>query len=98
MPIRAAPDAGAQVMVERYEDLRCQVLGEGMGRGGNAGLALFVRQGMAGWMRAWSDCQQPDDGGSAGSGPSDELLPRNIEPEVVMVLAGMALNLYQEVA
>jgi hypothetical protein len=38
--------------VERYEDLRCHVIGHGGGH--RLGLALFQREGMKAWWDAWS--------------------------------------------
>jgi hypothetical protein len=40
--------------VARYEDLRCQVIGQGGGH--RLGLALFQREGMKAWLDAWSTC------------------------------------------
>jgi len=38
--------------VARYEDLRCQVIGQGGGY--RLGVALFHREGMKAWLDAWS--------------------------------------------
>jgi hypothetical protein len=40
--------------VERYEDLRRHVIGDGGGH--RLGRALFQREGMKGWLDAWSTC------------------------------------------
>jgi hypothetical protein len=44
--------------VERYEDLRYQVVGHGGGH--RLGLALFHREGMKTWLDAWSTCTTRD--------------------------------------
>jgi len=42
---------------ERYEELRHEVLSqEEKGLLYSKGLALFIRQGMVGWMQVWSQC------------------------------------------
>ncbi len=38
---------------DRYDELRREVLDRGIVRTRGDGLALFLRQGMANWMRAW---------------------------------------------
>ena len=50
----ATGDGGLAV---RYEEMRRAVLGEeGVGPHGH-GVALFVRRGMAAWIRGWSECR-----------------------------------------
>jgi hypothetical protein len=85
-------------IVNCYEELRRQVRGEWGGRRGALGLALFIRQGMKGWMEAWSHCLL---GGVAmklqnPSGP-EERVPRDLHAEVVTILASMALHRRPEV-
>lgn len=82
----------------QYEDLRRHVLGEGIGSSGSLGTALFIHKGMSAWMRAWSDCVRPSEGVAMKEPSIHEPVPRHLQPEVVMILAGMALNRYQEVA
>ncbi len=85
-------------IVNQYEELRRQVRAEWGGRRGALGLALFTRQGMKGWMEAWSHClpggipmkpQNP-------SGP-EERVPLDLHAEVVTILASMALHRRPEV-
>jgi hypothetical protein len=90
------PASNADV-VDRYEELRGQVLSpEGRGSG-SQGLTLFLRQGMKGWMDVWSRCR------IAGptkvpvkSSPVEGTLPWDLRAEVVAILAGMALSIGQE--
>ena len=44
--------------IERYEDLRCQVVGHGGCH--RLGLALFHREGMKAWLDAWATCTTRD--------------------------------------
>lgn len=81
-----------------YEDLRRHVLGEGVGSVGGLGVALLMHQGMLAWMRAWSECGRPRGQVAMKEPANHERVPRHLQPEVVMILAGMALNRYQEVA
>ena len=39
-----------------YEELRQAVLDQRTARAQSLALALFVRQGMLGWVMAWSEC------------------------------------------
>ncbi len=82
----------------RYEDLRRHVLGEDVGSPGSLGVALFIHKGMSAWMWAWSECAWPSEGVAMKEPKTHEPVPRHLQPEVVMILAGMALNRYQEVA
>jgi len=91
----AMPVAGADV-AERYEELRRQVLSPN-GRGGGEGLALFLRQGMNGWIIAWLRCRTP--GAIKVPAPScvtEELIPRELCAAVVPILTAMALSVGQE--
>jgi len=40
-------------LIERYEELRCQALGEEIPVVTPMGLALFLRRGMPAWILAW---------------------------------------------
>jgi hypothetical protein len=85
-------------LCEHYEALRAQATGEYRCIATPRGLALFLRQGMPGWMLAWLDCasvtrlatpEQPADKGNR--------LPGASHSEVAMVLVSMALRTQQEV-
>ncbi len=45
-------------LVGHYEQLRKDALSFSAGRASTPGLALFLRQGMTAWMRAWTPCLQ----------------------------------------
>jgi len=78
-------------LVLRYEELRGQALGEGLGAG--HGCALFLRRGMAAWMGAWSECapRRVDAGADDGRGCGIPL-PAGLRSEAAMILTGMVLN------
>jgi len=81
-------------LIDRYEELRRQVLGR-CGAHGH-GLALLMRRGMSAWMQAWSLCvagppaptKAPDD---------QETCPVELHREVATLLANMVLFARQEV-
>lgn len=78
--------SGEAFPAERYEALRSAALGGATTAAANArGLALFMRRGMAGWMRAWRSCAAPPRECEArgARGPA-------VRPEIVAVLAQMA--------
>jgi hypothetical protein len=83
----------------RYEDLRGDVL-VGDLSGGRSGFALFVRQGLVAWMRAFPRCpssttrsESPMQRGIAGC-PS---LPSSLRAQIVTVMVNMVLGGQQEV-
>jgi hypothetical protein len=75
--------------VERYEELRERVL-RGATAGCRLGLALLLREGMAGWMEAWGRCADPSPRtpSPAASTPAHD----GVRSELVHVLAAMALG------
>jgi len=80
-------------LCEQYEALRAQAIGECPGIATPQGLALFLRQGMAAWMLAWSECAPvtsttaPMSTNDKGNGLLDSL-----HSEVAVLLASMALQ------
>ena len=90
-----ASDVG---VVDRYEEMRGQVLRpEGRGSGGQ-GLTLFLRQGMKGWMDAWSRCRVAGPPKAPiQSSLVDGVVPWDLRAEVVAILAGMALSIRPEI-
>jgi hypothetical protein len=72
--------------VQGYEALREDALADRRG----PGLALFLRDGMACWMRAWKQAQAPRQR-EAGERLEDAA-PVEVRSELVVILAQMALN------
>lgn len=93
MNCEAAEDTGSvRQLVERYEELRQDAI-RGV-RGRSLGLALFLREGMAAWMRACSTwmpklAPAPPRGGLA--------LPTGLHGQMAALLADMALATAREV-
>jgi hypothetical protein len=85
--------SGEAFPAERYEALRSAALGAAPTAGANArGLALFMRHGMAAWMRGWRNCAAPlcaRVGDAQGTRAA-------VHPEMVAVLAQMALAAARE--
>ncbi len=71
---------------ERYEALRQQVLGEaGRLQSAPLGLVLFIREGLAGWMRRWN---QPPPVWASARSPSPMLpLASGWQRELTFLLA-----------
>ena len=77
-----------------YEGLRRAVLEGGGER--ERGFAVFIRHGMAGWMRAWSACAppaRPAEGPVRGTGLA---VPAGVRGEVTRLLVTMALGATRE--
>ena len=80
----AAPELNEAV--QGYEALREDALASRRG----PGLALFLRDGMASWMRAWKQAEAPR---RRESGERLEAAaPVEVRSELVVILAQMALN------
>ena len=82
--------AEAMNLRHRYEELRGQVL-EGVPSGCRMGLALMLREGMAGWIEGWAAGATEATSLPAGSPSPTSSMPDG-RAEVVHVLAAMALG------
>jgi len=88
-----SPGFSSQTLVTHYEDLRALAL-KGMGRG--LGLALFLRQGMKAWIEACSQWSPQVSRETTSNLSQDYELPLDSRDQLVVILAGMALNGYCE--
>jgi hypothetical protein len=85
----------------RYEQLRRTALSEYQSNNGNWGMTLFIRQGMAGWMRAWPKADAPT---TSPKYPSENAtiiptaIPTSLREQITILLANMILNGRKEVA
>lgn len=82
-------------MVVDYEQLRSDALDQRRRSVPTPGLALFLRQGMTVWMRAWASYSR-----ESQSEPSSPLaadrLSLSVRTEMTLILAGMILGQQQE--
>lgn len=87
------------ILNTRYEDLRNDVLHsfpEIVKQ--SQGLALFLRQGMIGWLNAWSKCSPPHVVEDKKEEYAYQGLPVDLRAQVANVLTNMTLNFCREVA
>jgi len=59
------------------------------------GMALFIRQGFIGWMRAWPMCDapaRPKKCRSTGMADTQLLVPSSLQEQITILLANMILN------
>ncbi len=75
----------------RYEELRGKVL-EGAPSGCRMGLALMLREGMAGWIEGWAAAEAPEAVSCRPGSASPASSLADGRGEVVAVLAAMALG------
>ena len=83
--------------MEGYEELRQQALDTGGENQGELGLALLMRQGMKSWMDAWSRRALEVSLPPLPESSREQIVPLDLQAEVVMILTGMALSAWQEV-
>ena len=77
--------------VRCYEDLRAYILGSLAALQSQAwGLAVFVQQGMRGWMGAWQDPQRPV--GDPAPPPPTPNVSLNSTAEATVLLTNMTLR------
>jgi len=82
-------------MVADYEQLRSDVLDQPRRSVPTPGLALFLRQGMTAWMRAWASCRREQL--SEPSAPlAAVILSFSVRTEMTSILAGMILGIQQQ--
>ena len=79
----------------RYEELRRAVLSGHQSNNNSWGMALFIRQGFIGWMRAWPMCDapaRPKKCRSTGMADTQLLVPSSLQEQITILLANMILN------
>ena len=92
-----------EILIKRYEELRGQVLNNGILHYDegvkNKGYVLFLRHGMAGWLKAWFLCKELEP-----ASPEEKLRPVNnpitddMKYQAIIILANMALYSRKEIA
>jgi hypothetical protein len=85
---------GKESIQQRYEELRQEVLThEEKGFIYSKGLALFNRQGMAGWLQAWSQCIVYAHGIKEGQEkPEKDTEFAGARRQIIMIVANMILS------
>jgi hypothetical protein len=83
-------------MVTDYEQLRSAVLDQPRGSVLPPGLALFLRQGMTAWMRAWTGCSRENQGEASCPLPAGRL-SLSVRTEMTLILAGIILGQQREI-
>jgi hypothetical protein len=75
--------------------MRRDVLDGGRGER-ELGFALFIRRGMAAWIRAWSVCPVPPRAAGRSAHGAGIALPEGVRGEVTRLLVTMALGANRE--
>ena len=87
---------GHRALTAQYEQLR----GDALNRAGlpahGFGLALFLRQGMTAWMRAWSECTHELQTPAASAVPLAAPLPAEVRAQLTLILASMLTGPLEE--
>lgn len=83
----------AASLAAQYEQLRSDALSCPVSHGNGLGLGVFVRQGMLGWMRAWSRCTEGPPPRPSAPPQTDTILPLEIRSQITIVLAAMIVGL-----
>ena len=92
-----------EILIKRYEELRSQVLDNGIlhydGEVKAKGYVLFLRHGMAGWLKAWSLCKELEPASSEEKLRTvNNPITDDMKYQAIIILANMALYSRKEVA
>lgn len=79
-------------MVARYEQLRGDALEPANRLAAAPGRALFLRQGMAGWMLAWNSCMDKPGIQQNPAPAANPPLSQGLRAQLAIILAGMILG------
>jgi hypothetical protein len=85
-----------EILIKRYEELRSEVLHDGILHYvegvKNKGRSLFLRHGMAGWLKAWSLCKELEPAlQEEKARPVNNPVTDDIKYQATIILANMAL-------
>jgi hypothetical protein len=61
-----------------------------------AGLAVFIRRGMREWMHACAGWTSPLPAEAFAHTEAKNVIPQNLQMEIILILAGMLLHGFQE--
>jgi hypothetical protein len=88
-------NTGCEEWASRYEELRRAALSGRQSNNNNWGMALFIRHGLVGWMRAWPKRDGPAKLKSHRSSMIVGLqtsVPASLRGQITILLANMILN------
>lgn len=85
-----------EALVAGYEELRRSAFGRASGSGRGVGFALFVRSGMAAWMKTCAALPRPPEEAARRSATEQPLVPQDFRVEVASLLAEMALSAHTQ--
>jgi hypothetical protein len=82
------------MLVEHYEQLRSQAMGESFTQacGLGLGLALFIHKGMTAWLEAWADHPPQIEPQSITKPPVINLVADRLHSDVTIVLTNMVMS------
>jgi hypothetical protein len=83
-------------LIAQYEQLRCDVLNRGAVSTHGFGLALSLRQGMTGWMRACAECASDIRRPSASPLRLAVPLPPEVHSQLTLIVASLLTRPRQE--
>jgi hypothetical protein len=96
IPSAARAGSGSDALLGAYEELRRQFLGSAVGQGRGVGLAVLLQRGMPDWMEACA-CFVTTPVRTEPPPSQQPTLPVSLRTEIVVVLAGMVLEVSQRV-
>ena len=82
-----------RVLINRYEQLRCQALGKLLPGGQGLGRALFIQKGMVTWTQAWFEHTAEVKTGNNQVLDNSKLVPGNISDQITTMLTNMIMDL-----
>jgi len=82
-------------LVNRYEQLRRQALGELFTEGVGLGLALFMRRGMTAWMEAWTKHASGIGVLGIRKPVVENVIQQDLSHQVTILLTNMVMSLEQ---
>lgn len=86
----------ANGLIAQYEELRSYALSNAAGLRQNLGYALFLRQGMVAWARAWRSYATEPPTPAPAAVEAGNPVPLDLRGQVALVLAGIIFSLQRQ--
>ena len=80
-------------LIDRYEKLRDQALGQLFTNGQGLGLALFMQKGMTVWSQTWSEHTAEVKHRDTVVWDCSKIVPENISGQITTMLTNMIMSL-----